>query len=463
MRRILPFFLLLFFCVPGAFACSCSQNNSVCATYWDTKLLFRGRVTSIKFVPDEPPKEVMVNGKLETIISPGTLEVHFTVLEKLRGEAGSEIVIHTASQSSACGIEFQEDAEYLVFGYEGQDKWWTNRCTRTHQIVNAEEDPDLIWIRGLASAKPGGTIFGTAKQTLPNFEYDSFQNQSLPGIIVHLKGPTDRSVRTNDEGEFTVAGLPPGKYEVTPEYPNGLGPATSQTVSLRDMGCAEAHFFAQNDGVVDGNLFFDNLLPVEGAYMRLKRVVEADSPEWSQGLYVATTDVAGHFHFEPVQPGAYVLGVNVDFPGVGSAYRHRNFYPGKSQQEQAEVIHVVGAQHIEDLRYVLPSGPDGNNIRVKVKVVTANGAPAANASIELRSPQWPHYFWGPQTTIDKDGWQILQLPEGEPYNLFSRADDGDACAGPVSVVAKSNMEPIVLVLNDPQGNCYDKHIAEPAK
>jgi hypothetical protein len=462
MRRIVPFSVLLLFCTPGVFACSCAQNNSVCATYWDAKLLFRGRVTSMTFIPDQPPPQVMVNGKLETLIVPGRLEVHFTVLEKLRGETGSETMIQTPSQSSACGVDFQEGAEYLVFGSEGQGGWWTNKCTRTHEIVNAEDDPDLLWIRGLASAKAGSTIFGTAKQALPNFEYDSVQHQPLAGLTVDLKGPVDRSVRTDSAGEFSVAGLPPGNYEVTPEFPNGLGPPAVSVVSVRDKGCAEANFFAQNDGVVDGNLFFDDLKPAEGVYMRLKRVVEADSPAWSQGLYIATTDANGHFHFEPVQAGAYVLGVNVDFPAEGSAYQRKNFYPGRSQQEQAEVLHIVGAQRVEGVRYVLPAEPDRKNVRVKVKVVDAKGAPA-DGSLELTSAQWPNHTWGPQTTTDEDGWEVFELPEGEPYHLFARAEDGDACAGPVSVVAQQNMEPIVLVMTGTHGSCFRKNFTGTAK
>jgi hypothetical protein len=468
MRRIVPFavqLLLCLFCVPAAFACSCAENNSVCSTYWDTQLLFRGRVTSIKFVPDEPQRQVMVNGKLETISSPGKLEVHFQVLEKFRGEPGSEIMILTNSQGSACGVEFQDDAEYLVVGSNTQGAWWTSSCTRTHQIVSAEQDPDLLWIRGVASAKAGGTIFGTVLQLSPDYENDGYQHQPLTGMTVRLKGPVERSATTDSNGEFRVVGLPAGKYEVTPEYPNGLGPPTSSTVSVHDKGCAEAPFFPQNDGVVDGHLLLDNLMPAGGAYMSLKRIAEPGSPDWSQGRYVETTGPDGHFHFGPVQPGAYVLGVNVDFPAAGSPYEHKNFYPGKTQQEQAEVIHIAGAQHVEGLRYVLPAERNEKNLSVKVKVVKANGAPAANASVELWNPQWPHFRWGPQTTSDKDGWDILELPEGEFYNLSAQADGEDGeypCAGPVAVVAKPHMEPIVLVLTGSGGSCFDKHITEPA-
>jgi hypothetical protein len=270
-------------------------------------------------------------------------------------------------------------------------------------------------------------------------------------------------VKTNDEGAYSVAALPVGKYEVTPEYPSGLGPVTSSEVSVHDRGCAEVHFSAQNDGIVDGRLFYAGMIPAAGVYLRLKRIEEANSPSWTQDFYVSTTDGNGHFHMEPVQPGAYVLGVNIDFPTHGGPYQHKNFYPGNPRQEQAEVIHIAGAQRVDGLRYVLPLEPDRKNIPVEVKVVEPGGTPAANASLELWNPQWPDFHWGPQAKIDAEGWYVIDLPEGELYNLFARADGSDGkfpCAGPKAVMASANMQPIVLVLDGAEGSCFDKRITE---
>jgi hypothetical protein len=152
-------------------------------------------------------------------------------------------------------------------------------------------------------------------------------------------------VRTDDQGRFSVANLPIGKYEVSPEYANGLGPSAPVTVSARDKGCAEVHFSAQSDGIVDGNIFKADLTPASGPYTRRKRIEEGQTPNWAQDLYLDTTDSAGNFHFEPVQPGAYVLGANMDFPTQGSSFKYKNFCSGQARQEQAEIIHVVGAQH----------------------------------------------------------------------------------------------------------------------
>ncbi len=91
--------------------------------------------------------------------------------------------------------------------------------------------------------------------------------------------------------------------------------------------------------------------------------------------------------------------------------------------------------------------------------VQPGGAPAVNASLELWNPRWPDFHWGPQTKIDADGWYVIDLPEGELYNLFARAEGSDGnfpCAGPEAVVASTSMQPIVLVLDGSERSCFDK-------
>ena len=218
--------------------------------------------------------------------------------------------------------------------------------------------------------------------------------------------------------------------------------------------------------MVDGNVQNADLTPASGLYLRLKRIEEGHAQPWTQDLYVATSDSEGHFHFEPVLPGAYVLGANIDFPPPGGSFHHKNFYPGKALKEEAEIIHIAGAQHINGLRYLLPPEPERKNLPVKVQVVLPNGAPVANPSIELWNPQWPEYSWGPETKKDAAGWYSIQLPEGELFNLFARFDDPSGrylCAGPKAVVARSSMQPVVLVLTGSQGSCFGRHITEPSR
>src|SRR5271165_2638576 len=273
MRRTTSFMFFLIFCVRTANPCTCSSNSAVCAVYWNTQLLFRGRIANIKYVPDELRQQVTDNGELRTVTGPARLEAYFHVTERLRGEVGSEVVIRTASQGSACGVEFLEGAEYLVYGYQqANGEWWTNTCTRTHEIIDAEHDPDLMWIRGLAKAQNGSTILGTVTQAQPDFVNNGYQIKPLGGISIQVKGPERRSVRTDDQGKFSVSNLPIGNYEVSPEYPNDLGPSAPLRVSVRDKGCAVVHFSAQSDGIVDGNIFNADLMPASGLYIRLKRI-----------------------------------------------------------------------------------------------------------------------------------------------------------------------------------------------
>jgi hypothetical protein len=455
--------LLLSLCAIPTLPCSCMANNAVCSSYWDTPLLFRGRVTQIKFVPEL--QEQMIGGKPVTFEGPGRLEVHFTVLEKLRGEPGSEVVIRTSAQSSACGVAFEDGGEYLVFSYDANGEWWTNACSHTHQITDPAQDADLQWIHALASAPHGGTIFGTVTHASPDLDNNSYKIDPLGGVSIRIQGPDTRTVKTDADGNFSVSGLAIGKYEVLPQYSGGLGPATPQSVSVRDKGCAQVHFSAQSDGIVDGHLLNADLTPASGVVIQLNRVQEGNEPAWTQGFHIDTTDNTGHFHFEPVQPGAYVLGVNLDLPSAGASFQHRNFYPGKSQAEQAEILHVVGAQHIDGLRYVLPAEPSRKNLPITVKLVLGDGSAPANWSLELWNPEWPNYYWGPNAKQDGTGSYTIELPEGELYNLFANVEDPEnhyPCAGPVAVVASPNQTAVTLKVCGANGSCRDQHITEPA-
>lgn len=255
MRRVASLLFFLLCSVETAKPCSCSITNPVCSAYWDTQLVFRGLATEITFVPDEPPRQVALNGKVATLSGPGTIEAHFYVIENFRGEAGSQVTIRTPSQGTACGLTFQRGTEYLVYSYqEANGEWWTGKCTRTHKIINAEKDDDLAWIRGLKTAPRGSTIFGTVTQLSPNYEINGYQTEPLAGITVRAQGPETRSAKTDSEGKFSMTGLAVGKYEVSPEYPDGVGPPTHETVSVLGKGCAEVQFSAQTDGAVGGNI-----------------------------------------------------------------------------------------------------------------------------------------------------------------------------------------------------------------
>ena len=52
-----------------------------------------------------------------------------------------EVIVYTPAQSSACGYQFEEGQDYLVYAYSrGEDRLTTDTCTRTRKLADAQED-----------------------------------------------------------------------------------------------------------------------------------------------------------------------------------------------------------------------------------------------------------------------------------------------------------------------------------
>ncbi len=67
---------------------------------------------------------------------------NFAISKQWKGIKGKTASIATASNSAACGINFDEDRDYLVYAYqtEGDDQLRTNLCTRTARLSDAAAD-----------------------------------------------------------------------------------------------------------------------------------------------------------------------------------------------------------------------------------------------------------------------------------------------------------------------------------
>ena len=66
--------------------------------------------------------------------------VQFDVDAYWKGEHGAQLLIETATNSAACGFNFEEGKQYLVYGFLHDSILRTNICTRTAKLSNAQED-----------------------------------------------------------------------------------------------------------------------------------------------------------------------------------------------------------------------------------------------------------------------------------------------------------------------------------
>src|SRR6185369_11608118 len=114
--------------------------------------------------------------------------VRLSINQPFRGVEGAEVEVLTGFGGGDCGFGFRQTEQYLVYAYrsERNQKLYTSICTRTRLLFDAEAD--LAYIRGLAKAKPGGTISGEVAK----YQRDAngtLTHPPLSGVKVTFEGP----------------------------------------------------------------------------------------------------------------------------------------------------------------------------------------------------------------------------------------------------------------------------------
>ncbi len=104
-------------------ACSCMAPPAPKIALEKSAAVFVGRVASVE-------KSQFSN------------KFQFSVSKQWKGIEGKTVSIVTATNSAACGINFDEDRDYLVYAFktEGDDQLRTNLCTRTARAADAATD-----------------------------------------------------------------------------------------------------------------------------------------------------------------------------------------------------------------------------------------------------------------------------------------------------------------------------------
>lgn len=106
-----------------AVACSCAPPPAPKIALEKSAAVFVGKVTSVE--------KSQFSSKFQ-----------FSVSKKWKGIEGNTASIVTASDSAACGINFDENRDYLIYAFksEGDDQLRTNLCTRTKRVADAADD-----------------------------------------------------------------------------------------------------------------------------------------------------------------------------------------------------------------------------------------------------------------------------------------------------------------------------------
>jgi len=446
--------LFILFAFDAAYACSCRQPDPPCAHYGAASAIFLGRVVGSaerKSAPDEHGNK--------TVFDVGT--IRFLIQENFKGAPGYEVEIHSGTGGGDCGYWFLRNESYLVYAYRSKDdnKLYTNICTRTTHLTQADED--LAYLRGLANAKPGATLHGRLIRVIGDSEYRPVkEGPKMVGVkvIVTGEGKTIETL-TDDQGEYSVTGLPAGDYDAFPQLPGNLGAVSNrdrrddfgrftarEPVRLVDRGCGELSFAVQFDGRVSGKV-------VDAAGAPAKEIqVNLLAGEDLQKSWYTWTDNEGHYEFVLVQPGSYLLGFNLKWAPDEKDPYPKTFYPGVKTRTEASLLTVGEGEKLKGYDMTLP--PRLRERQVNVTVVWPDGKPAVGAGV-LYSMTDAKSF-GERIDTNEKGGAVLKLFDNHSYLIYANgsSNEKDFHSPPIEVLVDKTVKPIKLVLSK-EGYGYD--------
>lgn len=443
------------YCPPSQ-ACSCVVRGPICSEYWSTPILFWGKVVGIEYHEVEDK---------QTTFTPDELLVHFEVTKQYRGQAGNPAIVHTPSQSSACGFEFQQGHEYLVYAFKPTGgSLTTGLCSGTHEVTG-RLDADLQWLEALPSAPPGGSIIGHV-QSQRQDDHGRYDSRGLPEIAVSIKGPSPVQVSSGTDGNFRVDGLAPGTYEVSAALPKEYAAYAPQTVTVANHACVEMRWVARSDGHIRGHAYLADGSPAAGLYLTIQAVNAGSDKMGSWQAGRAITGADGRFDFADLESGSYIVAANMDFPPMnGKPYYRKAFYSGPGNDSQPVVLKLSGAETLDQLRFVLPPDAPPPSLPLAISVLDFDGQPVPEALITVYDD-----IWGTNSNVmaaraDAGGKATLTLRPDSHYIIGTSATLSDlswGCAEPLEVDTSAPLLPQVLQLNHHEGNCNELRKA-PAK
>lgn len=224
----------------AAHACDCSQPGSPCVAFSKTRVVFSGRVTQITQVtiPEGTgPNRAMYHYNAVT----------FDVEETFRGPQRRYIEVTTGQGGGDCGMLFRTGERYLVYTDESPSigRLYTGICSRTRPLSEAGADLDFLRKRGDPGRGAGieGDILELDRDPKTN---DTSTRGMMKGVRMVIEGSGKSwNATTDNQGWFSIWGLPPGEYTVRGVLPRNFVPeGTTTKVRITAAACGWVHMLA---------------------------------------------------------------------------------------------------------------------------------------------------------------------------------------------------------------------------
>lgn len=179
------------------------------------------------------------------------------------------------------------------------------------------------------------------------------------GVVAHRLSDNAQFVATTDsDGRYEFQPLTPGKYKLAVDPIGSFRPADSE-IEVKRGGCWDLTLSSSQPPArarISGRVQFSDGSPVPKAGV----LVTSEDGSWWQ---IFNADAAGHFHFDSLRPGKYVVGVNLPIAppwkygaaGTGDPPAALQYYPGAPNRSAALVIVLADDEKRDDVDFIVPN------------------------------------------------------------------------------------------------------------
>ena len=233
----------------------------------------------------------------------------------------------------------------IVLDYYGND---------SRPVADAELQTQIL--RRLATIGD----FGLVRGEVTHNEIDKFSRvKGIPGVrvIARRRSDDDQYVSTTDvDGRYEFQPLPPGMYKIAAD-PSGPFKADESGIDVKPGTCWNLTLSKSPHARISGTVNHSDGSPAGKIDVAL--ISAAD--EWFTS---DKTDELGHFKFDSLRPGNYVVGVNLPgapswkYGGGGGAGVYiptaSLYYPSEAYRSGALVIKLAEDETRNDIDFNLP-------------------------------------------------------------------------------------------------------------
>ncbi len=360
---ILIFLPVISFCVPTSWACSCAQTApGTCPDLKEAGISFVGTVIDI----ENPPNER--RGADQS----GFSRYRFRVDESINGLDVKEIDIYSGRGGGDCSYHFQLGEAYFVNPHGNNGQFFATICSNTQPAADA--GALISELRARRDGKPYASVYGVLRRTQQPYAWtisDGY-DRPLPETTVELRSPNRTfSAQTDKNGVYRFYELPVDTYHFAATLPANLELAQTilsdplPPITVPENACYQQDLDALPTGRIRGRVISPDGLPLKNAdvaLFRADRYKEADMGWWEY-----QDEEKGHFEFEHVSPGKYIVVFhNSNRPDPDMPYP-RTFYPASPDLKSAMPITIEEGQQVLNADIHVTGGPATRALTVRVQ------------------------------------------------------------------------------------------------